>query len=78
MEHINQRIAHRVSGELAGQRRSQRWLSEATGIPLTTLTRKLRGQRPFNVVELTDVSSVLGVELVNLIESTPSTHKQAA
>lgn len=69
MEHINSRIAQRIAYELTNQDRSRRWLSENTGIPLTTLTRKLRGLRPFNVVELYEVSSALHLDLADLISS---------
>lgn len=76
MEHINNQIAHRVSGELADQKRSQRWLSEATGIPLVTLNRKLRGLRPFDVVELYDITKALDLDMTDLISA--ADHKAAA
>ena len=78
MEHINYRIAERISDELELQERSQRWLADKSGIPLTTLTRKLRGHRPFDVVELSGVVRALDLDLAQVITQSPSTHKQAA
>lgn len=45
---------------------TQREASEAAGIPLTTLNRKLRGQGPFDILELARLCDTLDVSLTDL------------
>jgi len=50
---------------------TRRELSEGSGIPYTTLYRKLNGQSPFTIPEIAAVAAVLGVQpstLVHFVE----------
>lgn len=53
--------AAKIVAELTRQDRSVRWLSEKSGTPYTTLTRKLRGQSDIGTTELVHYAVVLGV-----------------
>jgi class 3 adenylate cyclase len=53
-------VAAAVARRLTALDRSQVWLSDQTGIPLTTLHRELRGQTPFNLDHLARVATALG------------------
>ena len=57
-------VAALINAELADSGRSVRWLSETTGIPYTTLTRKLRG--------LSDIGSNEMVIIATRLEVHPS------
>lgn len=46
---------------------SERDVAEQTGIPLTTLNRRLRGHAPFTATELRKIGQVLGVPASSLI-----------
>lgn len=46
---------------------SQRDTSTSTGIPLTTLVRRLTGRSPFLVTELSAIAELLGVPLTVLV-----------
>lgn len=55
------RVAAEVRAEMARKRFSQVRLSKETGIPESTLKRRLSGQYPFDVEELVDIARALGV-----------------
>ncbi len=67
---------HNLAGELRAalgrEQRSQRWLSEKTGISPTALGRKLRGDTSFTIDELLDVAHALGVSAASIIEAIDS------
>lgn len=42
-------------------------LAEATGIPRTTLTRRLAGQSPFTVAELDAIALALNIDVTTLV-----------
>lgn len=67
MEHINRRIADRILDELDLQEKSQRWLCKAAGIPLTSLSRKLKAKTPFTIVELHDIAEALDQDLHEIL-----------
>ena len=46
--------------------RTQREVADAVGIPLTTLSRKIRGLTPFDAVELAGIAEFLGTSLIDL------------
>lgn len=70
MEHAEQTsrgIAAVVSQRIAASGLSRREIANETGIPLTTLTRRLMGTSPFLVTELAALASVLQTTVKNLV-----------
>ena len=59
-EQTSREISRTVSGALANAGISQRTAAEQTGIPLTTLSRRLTGASPFLVTELAVLATLLG------------------
>lgn len=66
---ITERAAGRIREALEIQGRTQEWLSEATGIPMRTLARRLHKTRPsaMSLDELGDIAAALAVDVVSLI-----------
>lgn len=64
---INEALAAELRTAIKGDRRTQRDVSERSGIPLVTLNRKLAGRSAFTVVELAAVCEVLDVSLVDIV-----------
>lgn len=60
-------IAAAVSEALRAAGVSQRTASAETGIPLTTLTRRLTGKSPFLTTELAAIASLVGTTASSLI-----------
>ena len=60
-------IAANVSAALSAAGIAQRDAATQTGIPLTTLSRRLTGNSPFTVVELDLLARILGVTVSALI-----------
>lgn len=61
MEHMtgtSQGVAEVIRSRLAAANISHREAATRTGIPLTTLTRRLNGTSPFSVVELASFAKV--------------------
>lgn len=58
--HMEQ-TAQAVRNALADAGRSQKSLSDETGIPYPTLNRKLKGQREFKFSELLQIAEALAV-----------------
>lgn len=56
-----------VKEALAAAGLSERQASDQTGIALTTLNRKLRGQAPFTAPELRKLGRLLGVKASTLL-----------
>ena len=63
---VTEQVAREVSAAIARAERSCAWVAKRTGIPNTTLGRKMRGHAPFNVEELAKIADVLGVRLGSL------------
>jgi len=60
-------IAANVSSALTTAGIPQRDAAKRTGIPLTTLSRRLTGNSPFTIVELDLIAGLLGVTVSDLI-----------
>ncbi|MBP9918042.1 MAG: helix-turn-helix transcriptional regulator [Dermatophilaceae bacterium] len=72
MEHpltLRRQVASSVAAAARGAGRSVRDISEATGIPLSTLSRCLNGHAPFTVDHLGRLSDVLGVTVEVLVSN---------
>lgn len=67
---ITERAAGRIREVLETKGRTQEWLSEATGIPMRTLARRLHKTHPsgMSLDELADMASALEVDLVSLVK----------
>jgi transcriptional regulator with XRE-family HTH domain len=61
-----QSVANEVRAEMARQRKTQLELAEALGVNAHTAGRRIRGEVPFDVVELESISSWLGVPITQL------------
>jgi transcriptional regulator with XRE-family HTH domain len=60
-------IAERVCEEMSWQSVKAPGLARVSGIPVSTLRRRLRGETPFLINELEWVAGVLGVPILKLI-----------
>lgn len=60
-------IRDRVAAEIVNAGRSKRSVAADSGVPLTTLDRKLRSDGNFTVRELAMISGALGVPFVRLL-----------
>lgn len=60
-------VARNVSAALSAAGIAQRDAATQTGIPLTTLSRRLTGNSPFTVTELDLIAGILGVTVSDLI-----------
>ncbi len=54
-------VASAVAFVLTEADRTKRWLSERTGIPYSTLSRKMKAQVDFTFTELFAIAEALGV-----------------
>lgn len=54
-------VAELIIEQLDTQSRSVRWLSETTGIPYSTLSRKVRGKADIGANEMVVIADALGV-----------------
>lgn len=61
-------VSQTVLDVLAARSISQRVLSEQTGIPFTTLHRRLHGS-PFTIDELEKVGAYLGITVTQLVSA---------
>ena len=68
-EQTSREISRIVSEALGAAGISQRSAAEQTGIPLTTLSRRLTGAAPFLVTELAVLAKVLGTTVSALMET---------
>jgi transcriptional regulator with XRE-family HTH domain len=68
-EQTSREISRTVAEALRVAGISQRSAAEATGIPLTTLSRRLTGAAPFLVTELFSLAKVLGTTVSALTET---------
>lgn len=58
---ISTEVASAVTFELSRADRTKRWLSDRTGIPYSTLDRKIKGHVEFTFTELWMIAEALGV-----------------
>ncbi|BBJ71037.1 hypothetical protein KPHES18087_05080 [Corynebacterium ulcerans] len=63
-------IAAEIRAEMARQQKSLSELSDAVGIPLSTIRRSVKGQRAFTIDELASVAAWLGRDLLELVKKT--------
>ncbi len=64
----DEEIGTAIADRLAEQDRSQSWLARKTGIPLSTLRRRLLyPHAPFTVEELRRISAAVGLPVEELI-----------
>jgi len=64
------RIAAELRSELAIQKKTRTSLSQATGISVETLRRRLGGVKPFHMDELDSITRFLGIPLVDFVART--------
>lgn len=60
-------IARAVNARLQTAGIAQRKVSEATGIPMTSLVRRLTGRAPFDIDQLARIARLLDVSVAALI-----------
>jgi len=72
-ENRRTRAAAEIRAELARQKKSQAWLSAATGIKKTTLRSRLDGVGPFGLDDLDIITAALHIPLVEFISRTDVT-----
>ena len=60
-------IARSVSAALSAAGIAQRDAAARTGIPITTLSRRLTGNSPFNTTELALIADLLGVHVSDFL-----------
>ena len=65
-------VAERVRVAMEQKGETEKGLADATGIPRTTLRRRLTGNSPFTVNELGAIAPCLGVALVALLADEPA------
>ena len=75
---ISRETAALVQAALDVAGRTPLGVSEHTGIPRTTLLRRLTGTSPFTVAELEMIADFLGVPLLSLIPDTDTRPGNAA
>lgn len=75
---ITRTTAQAVTECLKRSGRSQLSLSEESGIPRTTLLRRLSGATPFTVEELQRIADCLDVPVVSLLGPTDNTGRAAS
>ncbi|WP_333810751.1 helix-turn-helix domain-containing protein [Timonella senegalensis] len=61
MNNLNEWIAQQVQNALDNEQRSKRWLSDTTGIPYSTLNRKMSGHVEFRFSELLSIAEALHI-----------------
>lgn len=64
----SERVAEEIRAEMARRQISVDALSEQSGIPISTLRRSVKGQRPFTIQELFVITRLLGTTVVEIIQ----------
>lgn len=64
---LDAEVSRTVAEAIDSRSRTRKSISDETGIPRTTLIRKLSGYTPFTVVELARIAKALGVDVLELI-----------
>lgn len=69
MEHTTtaEKVAARVSQQIKDCGVQVTWLCERTGIPRSTMLRRLSGRSPFNLAELDLIATALRLPVTDLI-----------
>lgn len=70
---ITRGTAERVSAAIEAAGQTHLAVAEQTGIPRTTLLRRLSGAAPFTITELERVADLLDVPVHSLIPTTDKT-----
>lgn len=81
MEHngdVSRKVAAVLRRRLADENISLRSAAEKTGIPLTTLARRINGTSPLSVTELTALASLLGSTPSGIVAEAESGNWDAA
>ena len=68
MDSFTTDVAANVRRAISDKGETQLSVSESTGIPRTTLIRRLDGVNPFTVAELRSIATMLGVRVRDLID----------
>lgn len=68
MEHglTERRVAEAVAAAMQTAGVTQTALASDTGIPLSTLNRRLLGHQPFTIRELASIATALGVSITDI------------
>lgn len=74
----NEALAAVVEQAIADGGQSQNGIAEATGIPRTTLIRRLRGHQSFTAEELHGIANVLGITVRSLVDAADTRLAEAA
>ena len=64
----SERVAEEVRAEMARRQISVDALSEESGVPISTLRRSVKGQRPFTIQELFVITRLLGTTVVDIVQ----------
>lgn len=68
MDSLTPLVAGRVLAAMEAQGATRLGISESTGIPRTTLLRRLSGASPFTIAELEAIAKCLGVPVHTFIQ----------
>lgn len=66
-EALTKRVAAEVRAEMARQQMSQEKLAALTGLSQSRISRRLVGDRPFDITELAAVATALGVPVTQFM-----------
>jgi transcriptional regulator with XRE-family HTH domain len=75
---ITQDLADKIAAEMTRKRVSQTLLAERSGIPYSTLNRKLGGYSTFNMVEVFRIAQALEVAPVAILPASFTGEKSVA
>ena len=64
----SERVAEEVRAEMARRQISVDAMSEESGVPISTLRRSVKGQRPFTIQELFVITRLLGTTVVDIVQ----------
>lgn len=81
MEHpesVSRALAEVIGSRLKAGGITLRSASESTGIPLTTLSRRMGGTSPFSVIELTALAMMLDTTPSDLVSAAEGLDRGAA
>jgi hypothetical protein len=60
-------VADEILAHLGRMRQTRTWLTEKTGIPIATLSRRLNAQSAFTIDELVSIAQAFEVPLSNIL-----------
>lgn len=64
----SERVAEEIRAEMARQEITVNMLSEKSGVPISTLRRSVKGQRPFTINELFVITRLLDINVIDIIQ----------